>query len=83
MATIANLTKKDGSFTGTLILPFLDGKKIALDPVEKKGKGPEFRVSVGGFEARLRELSGRAQRRRKMRRGREHPRRVMRTCPLS
>jgi hypothetical protein len=64
------LTKQqDGSFLGALVLPLLDGKKIHFAPVEKKGKGPEFLVSVGGFEARLRELLGRAQRKRKMRRG--------------
>ena len=30
MATIANLTKKDGGFTGTLILPSLNGMKETL-----------------------------------------------------
>src|ERR1700677_5272804 len=52
MATIANLTKQqNGGFSGTLVLPLLDGKKIHFAPIEKKGKGPEFLVSVGGFEA--------------------------------
>jgi uncharacterized protein (DUF736 family) len=52
MATIANLTKKDGVFTGTLILPTLDGKKITLDPVKKPSdKGPNYRVTIGSFEA--------------------------------
>jgi uncharacterized protein (DUF736 family) len=52
MATIANLTKKDGAFTGTLIIPSLDGKKITLDPVKKPSdKGPHYRVTIGGFEA--------------------------------
>ena len=62
MATIANLAKqKDGGFTGTLVLPSLDGRKIHFTPIEKKGKGPEFIVSVGGFEARLRELLASAE----------------------
>jgi uncharacterized protein (DUF736 family) len=53
MATIANLTKqKDGGFSGTLILPSLDGKKIVFAPVEKKtDKGPVYRVTIGAFEA--------------------------------
>jgi uncharacterized protein (DUF736 family) len=52
MTMIANLTKQqDGGFLGTLVLPSLDGRKIHFAPIEKKGKGPEFRVSVGGFEA--------------------------------
>jgi uncharacterized protein (DUF736 family) len=52
MTTIAHLTRQhDGGFSGTLLLPSLDGRKILFAPVEKKGKGPEFRVSVGGFEA--------------------------------
>jgi uncharacterized protein (DUF736 family) len=52
MATIANLTKQqNGGFSGTLVLPSLDGRKILVTPIEKKGKGPEFLVNVGGFEA--------------------------------
>jgi uncharacterized protein (DUF736 family) len=52
MATIANLTKKDGGFTGTLILPSLNGMKITLDPVKSPTeKGPDYRVTMGGFEA--------------------------------
>src|ERR1700690_1484844 len=52
MATIANLTKKDGVFTGPLILPSLNGMKITLDPVKKPtDKGPDYRVTIGGFEA--------------------------------
>ena len=52
MATIANLAKqKDGSYTGTLLIPSLGGQKIVLTPVEKKGKGPELRATVGAFEA--------------------------------
>jgi len=52
MATIANLTKKDGAFTGTLILPSLNGMKITLDPVKKPtDKGPDYRVTIGGFDA--------------------------------
>src|SRR5271155_2916318 len=52
MTTIAKMTKQhDGSFLGSLVLPALDGRKILLAPIEKKGKGPEFLVSVGGFEA--------------------------------
>jgi uncharacterized protein (DUF736 family) len=52
MATIANLAKqKDGSLTGTLANPSLDGKKIVLTPIEKKGKGPDFRATIGAFEA--------------------------------
>jgi uncharacterized protein (DUF736 family) len=52
MTTIAKMTKlQDGSFVGALVLPALDGRKIQLSPIEKKGKGPEFLVSVGGFEA--------------------------------
>jgi uncharacterized protein (DUF736 family) len=52
MATIANLAKqKDGSIAGTLLIPSLGGAKIVLTPVEKKGKGPEFRATIGAFEA--------------------------------
>jgi uncharacterized protein (DUF736 family) len=53
MATIANLTKQqDGGFSGTLILPSLDGKKIVLTPVEKKvDNGPVYRVTIGAFDA--------------------------------
>jgi uncharacterized protein (DUF736 family) len=52
MATIANLTKKDGVFMGTLIIPSLNGMKITLDPVKKPSdKGPDYRVIIGGFEA--------------------------------
>jgi uncharacterized protein (DUF736 family) len=52
MATIANLAKqKDGSFTGTLLFPSLSGAKIVLTPVEKKGKGPELRATIGAYEA--------------------------------
>jgi uncharacterized protein (DUF736 family) len=52
MATIANLTKqKDGSITGTLLIPSLNGVKIVLTPVEKKGKGPEMRATIGAYEA--------------------------------
>lgn len=52
MATIANLAKqKDGSYLGTLLIPSLGGQKIVLTPVEKKGKGPELRVTIGGYEA--------------------------------
>lgn len=52
MATIANLVKKDGGFSGTLILPSLDGKKITLEPVKKPtDKGPAYRVTIGAFEA--------------------------------
>ena len=52
MATIANLAKKDGSFSGTLILPSLNGMKIPFDPVKKQSdKGPDYRVTIGGFEA--------------------------------
>jgi uncharacterized protein (DUF736 family) len=52
MATIANLAKqKDGSLAGTLIIPSLNGQKIVLTPVEQKGKGPNFRVTIGAFEA--------------------------------
>jgi uncharacterized protein (DUF736 family) len=52
MATIANLAKqKDGSITGTLLIPSFNGAKIVLTPVEKKGKGPEFRATIGAFEA--------------------------------
>lgn len=53
MATIALLTKqKDGGFSGTLILPSLDGKKIVFTPVEKQtDKGPVYRVTIGSFEA--------------------------------
>lgn len=52
MATIANLAKqKDGSLTGTLLIPSLTGQKIVLTPVEKKGKGPELRATIGAFEA--------------------------------
>jgi uncharacterized protein (DUF736 family) len=52
MATIANLTKKDGGFSGTLILPSLEGKKITLSPVKNPtDKGPDYRVTIGSFEA--------------------------------
>jgi len=52
MTAIAKMTKQqDGSFVGALTLPSLDGRKILLAPIAKTGKGPEFRVSVGGFEA--------------------------------
>jgi len=52
MATIANLTKKDGGFVGTLIIPSLNGMKITLDPVKKPtDKGPDYRVTIGGFDA--------------------------------
>jgi len=52
MATIANLTKKDGGFSGTLILPSLNGMKITFEPVKKPTeKGPDYRVIIGGFEA--------------------------------
>ncbi len=52
MTIIAKMTKQqDGGFVGALVLPSLDGRKIHFAPVEKKGKGPEFIVSVGGFEA--------------------------------
>ena len=52
MATIANLAKqKDGTFLGTLLIPSLNGQKIVLTPVEKKGKGPELRVTIGAYEA--------------------------------
>ena len=52
MATIANLAKqKDGSITGTLLIPSFNGAKLVLTPVEKKGKGPEFRLTIGAFEA--------------------------------
>ena len=52
MATIANLTKKDGGFVGTLIIPSLNGMKITLDPVKKPtDKGPDYRVTIGSFEA--------------------------------
>ena len=52
MATIANLAKqKDGSLTGTLLNPSLVGQKIVLTPVEKKGKGPELRATIGAYEA--------------------------------
>ena len=52
MATIANLAKqKDGSITGTLLIPSFNGARIVLTPVEKKGKGPEFRLTIGAFEA--------------------------------
>src|ERR1700677_913051 len=51
MATIANIAKqKDGSITGTLLIPSFNGARIVLTPVEKKGKGPEFRLSIGAFE---------------------------------
>ena len=41
MATIANLAKqKDGSITGSLLIPSFNGAKLVLTPVEKKGKGP-------------------------------------------
>jgi uncharacterized protein (DUF736 family) len=52
MATIANLAKqKDGTFIGTLLNPSHNGQKIVLTPIEKKGKGPELRVTIGAFEA--------------------------------
>lgn len=53
MATIANLTKqKDGGFSGTLILPSLNGMKITFAPVANPtDKGPAYRVAIGGFEA--------------------------------
>jgi uncharacterized protein (DUF736 family) len=52
MATIANLAKqKDGSLSGTLIIPSHVGQKIVLTPVEQKGKGPNFRVTIGAYEA--------------------------------
>ena len=52
MATIANLTKKDGGFSGTLILPSLNGMRITFEPVKKPSdKGPDYRVTIGGFEA--------------------------------
>jgi uncharacterized protein (DUF736 family) len=53
MSAIASLTKqKDGGFSGTLILPSLDGKKILFTPVENQtAKGPAYRVTVGSFEA--------------------------------
>ena len=52
MATIANFAKQnDGSFIGTLLIPSLNGQKIVLTPVEKKGKGPELRATIGAFEA--------------------------------
>jgi len=52
MATIANLTKKDGGFSGTLIIPSLNGMKITFEPVKKPtDKGPDYRVIIGGFEA--------------------------------
>ena len=52
MAMIANLAKqKDGSFIGTLLIPSLRGQKIVLTPVEKKGKGPELRATIGAYEA--------------------------------
>ena len=44
MATIANLAKQeDGSFTGTLLIPSLNGAKIVLAPVEKgwQSDGPQ------------------------------------------
>jgi uncharacterized protein (DUF736 family) len=52
MATIANLTKKDGGFEGTLIIPSLNGKKITFEQVKKPSdKGPDYRVTIAGFEA--------------------------------
>ena len=52
MATIANLAKqKDGVLSGTLLIPSLNSAKIVLTPVEKKGNGPEFRATIGAFEA--------------------------------
>jgi uncharacterized protein (DUF736 family) len=52
MATIANLTKKEGGFTGTLVLPSLNGMKITFEPVKNPtDKGPDYRVIIGGFEA--------------------------------
>jgi uncharacterized protein (DUF736 family) len=52
MATIANLTKKDDGFSGTLILPSLNGMKITFEPVKNPtDKGPDYRVIIGGFEA--------------------------------
>ena len=52
MATIANLAKQqDGSLSGTLLIPSLNGAKILLTRVEQKGKGPNFRVTIGAYEA--------------------------------
>jgi uncharacterized protein (DUF736 family) len=52
MATIANLTKKDDGFSGTLILPSLNGMRITFEPVKNPTeKGPDYRVIMGGFEA--------------------------------
>ena len=52
MATIANLTKKDDGFSGTLILPSLNGMKITFEPVKNPtDNGPDYRVTIGGFEA--------------------------------
>ena len=52
MATIANLTKKDDGFSGTLILPSLNGMRITFEPVKNPTeKGPDYRVIIGGFEA--------------------------------
>ena len=52
MATIANLTKKDDGFSGTLILPSLNGMKITFEKVKNPtDKGPDYRVIIGGFEA--------------------------------
>ena len=52
MATISTLARqKDGSFSGTLILPSLNGAKIRFAPVEKQSdKGPAYRISIGGFK---------------------------------
>ena len=52
MATIANLVKKDGGFSSTLILPSLNGMRITFEPVKKPSdKGPDYRVTIGAFEA--------------------------------
>jgi uncharacterized protein (DUF736 family) len=53
MSTIAKMTKhKDGSFSGTLILPLLSGAEIFLQPVEKRtATGPAYRVYIGEFES--------------------------------
>ena len=46
MATIANLTKKDDGFSGTLILPSLNGMRITFEPVKNPTeKGPDYRVT--------------------------------------
>jgi uncharacterized protein (DUF736 family) len=53
MSTIAKMTKhKDGSFSGTLILPSLAGAEIIFRTVEKQTEtGPAYRVYVGEFES--------------------------------